>query len=719
MNKPFLAPFSSPAKLSGRLAVIGGRLEDDNAEIYAELHRMSGGRILIFPTASGDPRDVGREQEAVFRAHGFDAAVVGLTGDTADWMPWDGHALGQMADFGSVYFTGGDQSLIVNALAPGGVETPLLAAIRAAQGAGGLVSGSSAGAAMMSEPMILGGTSLEAMIHGVTDDPIQPGLLIGSGLGFFPFGLVDQHFIKRGRLGRMVVAMRAAGVPAGFGVDENTALLVEDGVGRVCGEYGVIVVDARRMDPAATDPSGLRISYLDHGDAIDLRRMRPIPGPAKRRVRARDLAYRAPGNSRRNVFGAYAIYDLMMRLVLGDPATYTADQGEAFDARSGVSVTVELERVRGSSACLISRPESGMRMTATQFRCSMRTEQLTGTRVADRIGRRVRCFGMAPAPEAPMVLLGSSPLGEGGDAMLASVLDRLGPGPVGVFAAASAEPRRTAEDHAALLRRLGVEAIDLGVSIDTVDYADQNDDLLETIAGLRAILLCGGNQIRLVETLLHRGEESAVLTAMARAHAMGATLIAASGAASALSGVMIAGGSSREALRYGVTSDMGHAGLVVQEGIGFFGGGIVDQNLIGSKRLGRLVVACAEENERFGIGLCEESAAVATHAGLRLEARGRYGFVLVDVDATNLTLQCDSFEARGVRLTLLGPGDSVDLETGEIRRVGAASAEVFAALTAGLMRSADDADGGVRIEVRPEDALSAVADLSSPRDEYS
>ena len=71
---------------------------------------------------------------------------------------------------------------------------------------------------------------------------------------------------------------------------------------------------------------------------------------------------------------------------------------------------------------------------------------------------------------------------------------------------------------------------------------------------MRGILLCGGNQIRLVETLLHRGEESAVLRAIARAHAEGAALIAASGAASALSGVMIAGGSSYEALRYGVSS---------------------------------------------------------------------------------------------------------------------------------------------------------------------
>ena len=72
---------------------------------------------------------------------------------------------------------------------------------------------------------------------------------------------------------------------------------------------------------------------------------------------------------------------------------------------------------------------------------------------------------------------------------------------------------------------------------------------------LRGILLCGGNQIRLVETLLHRGEESAVLRAdRPRPRREGAALIAASGAASALSGVMIAGGSSYEALRYGVSS---------------------------------------------------------------------------------------------------------------------------------------------------------------------
>ena len=65
--------------------------------------------------------------------------------------------------------------------------------------------------------------------------------------------MLDQHFIKRGRLGRLVVAMASAGVRRGFGIDENTALVIEGAAGRVCGEYGVMFVD---MGPASVDAGG-------------------------------------------------------------------------------------------------------------------------------------------------------------------------------------------------------------------------------------------------------------------------------------------------------------------------------------------------------------------------------------------------------------------------------------------------------------------------------
>ncbi|WP_297976226.1 cyanophycinase, partial [uncultured Amaricoccus sp.] len=202
------------------LALIGGRLEDSNIAIYGEMHRLSGGRILVFPTASAEPKAVGQETLAVFRTHGFDADVIPLTPANARRLAHDPTLIARVADVGSIYFTGGDQAKITASLA----GTPLLAAIRALPG---LVAGSSAGAAIMSDPMILGGTSIEAVVHGVTDDPETQGLLLGAGLGFFAHGMVDQHFIKRGRLGRLVVAMARAGVRRGFGIDENTALLVE------------------------------------------------------------------------------------------------------------------------------------------------------------------------------------------------------------------------------------------------------------------------------------------------------------------------------------------------------------------------------------------------------------------------------------------------------------------------------------------------------------
>ena len=725
-----MAPWSALAERAAagvkRLAVIGGRLEDDNLAVYGEMHRLSGGRILVFPTASGEPREVAEETVAAFRAHGFEAEACDLHDGNKARAAFDPRNVAAVETFRSVYFTGGDQAKIIGALIQDGVETPVLTAIRATYAAGGLVAGSSAGAAMMSGPMILGGTSLESVVHGATTDPARPGLLMGRGLGFFEYGMVDQHFIKRGRLGRLIVGMEEAGVRGGFGIDENTALFVEGDVACVRGEYGVMLIDYPDHATADAPDREFRLSYVDDGDWIDLARLRAYPAASKRRVRKREVSYRAPANSRRNVFGAYALYDLMARLVLGDPAVYTGDQGEALDVKTGINVTVALEKARRISLGMIATPDTGLRMTALNFRARLLSEHLNETRVADRAGRRGWSFGGPVSPAAPMIMLGSSPLNSDGPGMLGAVRDLIGAGEIGVIAAASAEPARTAAEHVRMLERNGLRGVDLAVTIDTVEYISADPDELNRIAEMSAILLCGGNQIRLVETMLHRGEASGVLQAIARAHARGAALIAPSGAAAALSSVMIAGGSSEEALRYGVASDLGHPGLVIQEGIGFFGGGIVDQNLISSGRLGRLVVACAEENERFGIGVCEDSVVVACESGKRLEARGRHGFVLVDTLASDLTLHSDSFVAKDIQLTLVGPGDSVDLVTGAVTRAatGGGAPDLLKRLVGNLARDLGVPPYGsgvsrrAQVRMREQGALSAVLDLESPRDEF-
>ena len=61
-----------------RLAVIGGRLEPDNAAIFSELRRLSRGRIAILPTASSEPDEAGRETAETMAAHGIEAAIVPL-----------------------------------------------------------------------------------------------------------------------------------------------------------------------------------------------------------------------------------------------------------------------------------------------------------------------------------------------------------------------------------------------------------------------------------------------------------------------------------------------------------------------------------------------------------------------------------------------------------------------------------------------------------------
>ena len=668
-------PFSPPRDKKPKLAVIGGRLEDDNAAVYSEMHRLAGGRIVVFATASSEPETVGADALAVFQTHSFDAVLAPVHGDQAAAAVHDPAVLALVRDYGSVYFTGGDQTLITRTLAPEGRETPLLKAIRETYARGGLIAGSSASAAMMSDTMIEGGTSLEATTFGVVTDPDRPGLLLGRGLGFFRWGIVDQHFIKRGRFGRLVVAMAESSTAHGFGVDENTALFVDGARAHVVGEYGALVLDMReaKVDKRQRLVENILFTYLDDGDAIDLDQVRVTPGADKRRVGWRDVSYRAPARSLRNVFGAYTLYDLLARLVLGDPDSYTTDRARAIEPTEGVATTVELERLRGVSQPMIAVRDNALRMTAIDFRATLTTRKLNAAQLAaTRHAALARDYGVKPGPGARLMLLGSSPLRAG--STLLEAIDGAGTGPVGIIACASAEPRAEADAHIRALAARGREAVDFGITIDNIEVLGRDAGLIERIAGLKTIVLTGGNQIRLVESLLHRGEVTPVLQAVARAYASGAAVVAISGAASALSGSMIAGGSSYESLRFGIASDMGRRGLIIQQGLGLFGAGIVDQNLGSAHRLGRMVVACAEEGVRYGLGLLEDSGVVANHDNSMLTVIGTKGAVLAEVDSAHTALQGDEFIATGTTLSFASPGDVIDLGSGKVHRAGPADA---------------------------------------------
>jgi cyanophycinase len=658
-------------RVTSPLAVIGGRFEFDNYAIFEEMKRYSGGRMAVFATASEEPEEVGQEMVEDLRHYGFEAQLVPLFWSNHGTSAFEPALVRTVEELGSVYFTGGDQAKIVASLRPDGVETPLLKAIRQVHAGGGLVAGSSAGAAMMSERIILSGTSVEALVDGRGDDPEQPGLVLGQGLGFFRWGMVDQHFIKRGRIGRLLVAMREAGCTYGFGIDENTGMFVDNGVMRIIGESGAVIADLSQaeIDAIGGGFKGVRLSYLDDGDSYDLARHKAIPNPKKKRIRVTKSSYATPAPFRRNAFGSYALHELMIRLMQGNPSHYLRDRIMTYEPRHETEVLVELERVPRRSRALSAKVGDVTRYTAVNFLLNIETKRLPEAAWRDLQNEQARRFfdERTVAPEAHLIVLGSSPLFWEYSAI--NTLRQYIAEPVGIIATASSEPYDVARDYIEWLYRQDIDAEDIDVTAWNVDSRSRDRHLLERIASKRTLLFTGGDQRRLVETLLNRGEATGVLRAIMHAYQRGATLIAVGAAASAVSSSMIAEGNSYDALRYGASSDAGYEGMIIEEGFGLFEMGILDQNLMERRRLGRLIVACAEKNNRFGFGLCEESGMIMGGANKRIQAFGRYGFLVVTLDSDKLAVNNDCFSAHGIELSFVQPGEVFDMETARVLNI--------------------------------------------------
>jgi cyanophycinase len=270
----------------GALVVIGGGLSADNEAVYrAILEARDGpGPLCVIGTAGADPegsaatavRRIDRwGGEGTARAHPLPEDDLEAARD-----PEVVAALGACSGY---FFTGGVQSRILRLFRPQGEETPAWAALMQRWREGAVVAGSSAGAAMMSDPMIAGGSSEGAFRNGIGEGGVQ----LSPGMGFLPELLVDQHFLARGRIGRLLVAtLDEGGVPLGAGIDENTALVIRGTELEVVGASGVVVVDAREAAPIPegvlpAGVGGVRLELLGPGDRFSLERgamVRPAGG---------------------------------------------------------------------------------------------------------------------------------------------------------------------------------------------------------------------------------------------------------------------------------------------------------------------------------------------------------------------------------------------------------------------------------------------------------
>lgn len=254
MRKSFLACFALvlasamtlQAQTRGTLIIVGGGPRpDDIAKRFAELAGGNGAKILVFPQASGDQEGSGKASVESWTPLGLQARSVVLTRDQA--MSMDTAAL--FAGVTGIWFPGGDQSRITKII--GG--TPIADAIRNHYKAGAVVGGTSAGAAIMSTPMITGDEKRVGGKRPTTDSTAafisidRDNVVTTDGLGLLPGAIVDQHFIRRKRHNRLIsLALEHPNLVAA-GIDEATAIEVQpDGTWRVLGESVVVVYDARK-----------------------------------------------------------------------------------------------------------------------------------------------------------------------------------------------------------------------------------------------------------------------------------------------------------------------------------------------------------------------------------------------------------------------------------------------------------------------------------------
>jgi cyanophycinase len=258
----------------GTLLIIGGAEDkQDGREILGWLAQRVKGRCLVIVTvATEDPEASWQKYRAVFADLGVnDLAHVDVR-DRLEGL--DPERSAAIEDAEAVFFTGGDQLRITANIG----DTFVYRRTRNLLGRGGVVAGTSAGASVMSETMLVGGSSSNTPTVGEI-------ARMAPGLGFLPGTIVDQHFSERGRMGRLVGAVAQNPRVLGIGVDEDTAALVEGGCLSVLGSGAVYVIDgaeAGRSNIAEGTPDetltieDVRLHVLADGRQFDLTSRRPV-----------------------------------------------------------------------------------------------------------------------------------------------------------------------------------------------------------------------------------------------------------------------------------------------------------------------------------------------------------------------------------------------------------------------------------------------------------
>lgn len=254
----------------GTLVIIGGVQTQEIVKRFVALAGGPNAKILIIPNAGSEQKSNSEEEQANFIKLGAKADYLLFTRETAD----EEVNLKKMEWANAVFFLGGDQVDLTRDM----LGTKLLQKAYDIYNNGGVVGGSSAGAAVMSEVMITGNelVNKDSTVSFVT---IEKGNVeVKQGFGFIKTVIIDQHFLKRKRHNRTISILIEHPNLIGVAIDESTSIIVNpDETFDVYGNNQVLVYDPTKSTNIRDNGKGrlgisnMKLDVLISGDKYDIK----------------------------------------------------------------------------------------------------------------------------------------------------------------------------------------------------------------------------------------------------------------------------------------------------------------------------------------------------------------------------------------------------------------------------------------------------------------
>jgi cyanophycinase len=263
-------------KTKGDLIIIGGGEEKGPEspildEVASRAKRRKG-PLVVITAATNLPEEVAAEYNRVFRDLGVRAVEVVDIRTRED--AYDERNVTLILQASLIFFTGGDQLRITSQVG----DSPTYRCMDEMYRHGTTIAGTSAGAAAMSETMLVSGPS-DASYEAFSLD-------MAPGLGLIRNVVVDTHFAQRGRMGRILGAVAQNPRNLGIGIDEDTAIIVQrEEHFRVLGSGAVYVADGTGLSYTSLSEKeregvlsmfDMKLHVLSDNDSYDLVNRQPI-----------------------------------------------------------------------------------------------------------------------------------------------------------------------------------------------------------------------------------------------------------------------------------------------------------------------------------------------------------------------------------------------------------------------------------------------------------